>query len=90
MKFEDLLYGFMLSSGNDGANAIAVLVDGGIEPFVARMNARAQELGLEGTHYVNAHGYHDSEHYTTAQDLANLSRYAMRNETFRRIVAAPT
>ncbi len=89
MKFEDLLYGFMLSSGNDGANAIAVLVDGGIEPFVARMNARAQELGLEGTHYVNAHGYHDSEHYTTAQDLANLSRFAMQSEAFRRIVAAP-
>ena len=61
----------MLSSGNDGANAIAVLVGGSIEAFVSRMNARAAELGCEGTHYVNAHGYHDAEHYTTAQDLAN-------------------
>ena len=90
MSFEDLLYGFMLSSGNDGANAIAVLVSGSIEAFVGRMNARAAELGLEGTHYVNAHGYHDSGHYTTAQDLATLSREAMKNADFRRIVAAPT
>ena len=89
MSFSDLLYGFMLSSGNDGANAIAVLVDGGIEPFVARMNERAQALGCEGTHYVNAHGYHNSEHYTTAQDLATIAREAMKNPSFREIVAAP-
>ncbi len=90
LSFGDLLYGFMLSSGNDGANAIAVLTDGSIESFVAHMNARAAELGLEGTHYANAHGYHDADHYTTAQDLAVLSRYAMGNADFRRIVATPT
>lgn len=89
MSFSDLLYGFMLSSGNDGANAIAVLVDGGIDPFVDRMNARAAELGCEGTHFVNVHGYHDAMHYTTAQDLAILSCEAMKNPEFRRIVAAP-
>ena len=88
--FRDLLYGFMLSSGNDGANAIAVLVDDTLDDFVNHMNARAAELGCEGTHYINAHGYHDAEHYTTAQDLATISRFAMQNETFRAIVATPT
>ncbi len=89
MTWRDLLYSFMLSSGNDGANAVAVLVDGGIEPFVDHMNARAAELGLEGTHFVNAHGYHDPNHYSTAQDLATLARAAMENETFRDVVAQP-
>ncbi|MBR6219233.1 MAG: D-alanyl-D-alanine carboxypeptidase [Clostridia bacterium] len=89
-SFEDLLYGFMLSSGNDGANAIAILTDGSIEAFVARMNARAQQLGCEGTHYVNAHGYHDAQHYTTAKDLAVIACEAMKNPVFRKIVAAPT
>lgn len=89
MSWRDLLYSFMLSSGNDGANAVAVRVDGSIEAFVEHMNARAAELGLEGTHYVNAHGYHDANHYTTAQDLATLARYAMENETFRDVVKQP-
>ena len=90
MSFRDLLYSFMATSGNDGANAVAVLVDGSIEAFVEHMNARAEELGMTGTHFVNAHGYHDSDHYTTAEDLATLSRYAMENETFRDAVAQPT
>lgn len=89
VSFADLLYGFMLSSGNDGANAVAVLVDGSIEAFVERMNRRAAEIGCEGTHYVNAHGYHDSQHYTTAQDLALIALEAMKNPDFRKIVAAP-
>jgi len=89
MSFRDLLYSFMLTSGNDGANAVAVLVDGSLDAFVSHMNARAQELGLEGTHYVNAHGYHDTAHYTTAQDLASLARVAMENEIFRDVVAQP-
>ena len=90
MSFADLLYGFMLSSGNDGANAVAVLVDGSIEALVEHMNRRAAEIGCEGTHYVNAHGYHNAEHYTTAQDLALISLEAMKNPDFRDIVAAPT
>ena len=89
LTFRDLLYGFMLNSGNDGANAIAVLVDGSISKFVERMNARARKLGCEDTHFKNAHGYHNSEHYTTAQDLAKMTRAAMKDETFRDIVAAP-
>ncbi len=89
ISWKDLLYSFMLSSGNDGANAIAVLTAGSIPTFVERMNARAAELGMESTHYANAHGLHDPEHYTTAQDLAVLARAAMRNDVFRDIVAQP-
>ena len=87
MSFADLLYGFMMRSGNDGANAIAVLVSGSIDAFVARMNARAAELGCANTHFVNAHGYHDENHYSTALDLARIARAAMENEAFRKIVA---
>lgn len=87
MTFGDLLYGTMLKSGNDGANAIAVLVAGSIPAFVEKMNARAQEIGCTGTHYVNAHGLHDDNHYTTARDLALIAQTAMHNETFRKIVA---
>ena len=88
MTWEDLLYGFMLRSGNDASNAIAVLVSGTIPAFVSQMNLRAMQLGCEGTHFVNAHGYHDQDHYTTAQDLARISIHAMQNEAFRRIVGA--
>ena len=89
MTWSDLLYSFMLMSGNDGSNAIAVLTAGSIDAFVQRMNQKAAELQCEGTQYTNAHGYHDENHYTTAQDLARISFYAMQNETFRQIVASP-
>ena len=89
MTFGDLLYGFMLASGNDAANAIAVLVAGSTEAFVDRMNDRARQLGCEGTHFVNAHGYHDSEHYTTAMDLARMTQAALRIDMFRQITACP-
>lgn len=88
MSFRDLLYGLMLRSGNDGAIAIAVLVSGSMESFAARMNQRAQELGCLDTYFVNSHGYHDPNHYTTAADLARMTREAMKNETFRTICAA--
>ena len=87
MTFADLLYGTMLKSGNDGANAIAVPVSGSISSFVEKMNARAQEIGCTGTHFVNAHGLHDDNHYTTAHDLALIAQTAMQNSTFRAIVS---
>ena len=89
ITWRDLLGGLMLRSGNDAANAIAVLTSGSIDAFVARMNEKAAELNCEGTHFVNAHGYHDSDHYTTAQDLGRMALYAMRSEDFRQIVALP-
>lgn len=85
LPFRDLLYGLMIRSGNDAANAIATLTAGSVNDFVERMNEKAQELGLEGTHYVNPHGYHDEDHYTTAADMAALTRYALQNESFREV-----
>jgi len=89
LSFRDLLYGFMLSSGNDGANAVAVLVAGSLEAFVTRMNERASQLGCRNTHFANAHGYHDDAHYTTAEDLALITQEAMKSDLFRTIVTCP-
>ena len=86
MPFLDLLYGMMIRSGNDAANAVAELCAGSVDAFVARMNARARELGMTGTHLVNPHGYHDPEHYTTARDLAILARQGLTDPTFCQIV----
>lgn len=85
MTFGDLLLGVSINSGNDGSNAVAVLVSGTVDNFVKRMNARAEELGCEGTHFSNAHGYTQDNHYTTAYDLALITKTAMQNDEFRRI-----
>lgn len=85
--FGDLLYGLMLHSGNDAANAIAVLVSGSVPAFVQRMNERAAELGCIGTHFTNAHGYHDDNHYSTAFDLALITREALKHDSVRQIVS---
>ena len=86
MTFGDLLKGFQVHSGNDGGLAIAVLVAGSVDNFVARMNQRAQELGLSATQYKNPHGYTEDGHYTTAHDLAMLTRYCMQIPQFRELV----
>lgn len=83
---EDLLYGCIMRSGNDAALAIAEHISGSEGAFVDLMNRMAQEMGMTGTHYMNAHGLHNENHYTTARDLATLARYAMQNETFAEIV----
>ncbi len=88
MTFRDLLYGFMLTSGNDGANAIAVLVSGNVDAFVEKMNKRAKELGCEDTHFANPHGYHDPQHYSTALDLARIASEGVKLDAFRRITSA--
>ena len=90
MTFRDLLYGFMLTSGNDGANAVAVLCSGSVETFVDRMNQRAQELGCEDTHFANPHGYHDENHWSTALDLARIASAAVKLDAFRKITSAPS
>ena len=69
MTVQYLLEGLMVESGNDAAQALAVIVCGDVPTFVERMNNKAEELGLSGTHYMNVHGLHDEEHYTTAADL---------------------
>lgn len=84
----DLLYGILLPSGNDAANAAAVSVGGSIPAFVKMMNEKAQALGLSNTHFVTPSGLDADGHYTTARDLAALAAYAMKNETFREIVSS--
>ncbi len=83
----ELLYGLLLASGNDAAEALAIAVDGGIEPFAARLNALAARLGLTGTRFVNPHGLEAPGHVSTARDMALLARYAMSLPDFRAIVA---
>lgn len=87
---QDLLYGLMLKSGNDAAVAIAETVGGNIEGYANMMNDKARQLGLENTHFVTPHGLDNPEHYTTAYELAKLTDYALKNETFAKIVNTKT
>ena len=90
LTLRDLLYYLMVVSSNEAANVIAEYVAGSIPSFVNSMNKTAEEIGCTGTHFANAHGLHDPNHYTTARDLSIITRKALANETFREIIAAPT
>lgn len=90
IRIIDLLYGMMLLSGNDAAATLAIHFGGSLEGFADLMNAKARELGLSNTHFVNPHGIHEDDHYTTAADLAKLSQAAMQNELFRKVVSTPS
>ena len=85
INFRDLLYATMVRSGNEGANLIAETVGGSIEGFVALMNNYVDSLGLVNTHFENPNGLHNGNHYTSARDLATITREAMQDETFRDI-----
>jgi D-alanyl-D-alanine carboxypeptidase (penicillin-binding protein 5/6) len=82
----DLLYGLMLPSGNDAALAIGRHISGSDTAFVAQMNALVARLGLKDTNFINPHGLGGTEHYTSAYDLAILSRYGMTLPGFYEIV----
>ena len=82
----DLLLGAMLPSANDAAVACAETVSGSLEAFVERMNTRALELGMTGTNFVNPHGLHDDDHYSTARDMATLAVQVMGRAELRPIV----
>lgn len=83
---EQLLYALLLKSANDAAVALAKEVDGSIPAFADRMNAKAKELGAKNTNFVTPNGLHDDNHYTTAYDLAMITKGAMKNKEFRKIV----
>ncbi len=85
IKFIDLLYGLMLRSGNDAATAIAYLVAGGESEFANLMNETAKKAGATNSNFVNPHGLDNDNHYTTAEDLAKITAYALKNETFKEI-----
>lgn len=87
ITLEELIYGLMLRSGNDAAIAIAEMLGGTTKDFVRLMNDKAMELGAYNTRFVTPHGLDAIGHYTTAEDLAKLTAYAMNNKTFARIVS---
>ena len=86
VTINDLLYGLLLCSGNDAAIALAEFVGGNVEGFANLMNQKALDLGLNNTHFVTPHGLDNNEHYTTAHELALLTKYALENTTFCKIV----
>lgn len=90
VTLRDLVYGLMLVSGNDAAEAIAVHLGGSIDGFVDLMNQKAQSLGMTNTHFMNPHGVHDENHYTTARDMGKLAAYAIKNPAFVEIAKAVT
>lgn len=81
----DLCYGMMLPSGNDAANTAALLIGGSYEKFAQRMNRRAAEIGMKNSNFVTPSGLHDDNHYSTAYDMALLTREALKNELFSEI-----
>ncbi len=87
LTIEQLIYGMLVHSANDAANVLAIEMGGTLSNFAQMMNEKAAELGAQNSHFVNPHGFHDDDHYTTAKDLALISKYAMQNEKFREIVA---
>jgi hypothetical protein len=91
LSIRTLLVGLMLPSGNDAAEQLARSVAETPQQFIVWMNSlAADELGLTDTHFVNPHGLDANDHYSSAYDLAQLARRAMREATFRDIVATPS
>lgn len=86
IKMLDLLYGLMIRSGNDAANAVAELCSGSVEAFVAEMNTLARDLGMTNSHFCNPHGYHDANHFTTARDLSIAARRGLTDPLFCQVV----
>lgn len=85
LSVENCLYGLLLASANEVANALAEHVSGSTEEFAELMNERARELGAKNTHFANPNGLTDENHYTTCYDMAMISRAAIKNETFLKI-----
>jgi serine-type D-Ala-D-Ala carboxypeptidase (penicillin-binding protein 5/6) len=86
LTVRELLEATLVKSGNDAAETLAIHVGGSEEQFVKMMNDKARDLGLDDTHFENAHGLDATGHYTTADDLGALARYAMSKPLFRDIV----
>lgn len=88
ISVENLLKCLLICSGNDAANVLAEHIGGSLDSFATMMNTRAKELGAQNTHFVNANGLHDENHYSCAYDLAIFAKYAMDNfPEFRELVS---
>lgn len=81
----ELVYGMLIQSGNDAANAAAIVLGGSVEKFAKMMNDRAKELSMNSTHFVTPSGLDDEEHYSTAYDMALLACECIKNPEFRKI-----
>lgn len=88
MKAKDALYALLMSSCGDVAYAISEYVGGTTEEFVDKMNAKAVELGLSGTHFTNPVGLHDDDLYSTANDIAVMTQYAFKYDIFKKIISS--
>ena len=89
MSMENLLYCLMVESANDAGAVIAEYVAGSQDAFAEMMNRKAAQLGCTGTHFTNAHGLHDEEHYSTARDMAKILMAALEYSAFQEIYATP-
>ena len=87
---EDLLYALMLRSANDAAQALALAVAGSESAFARLMNERCLELGLKESNWLNPHGLHNEDHYSSAYDLAFITRAAMGIPMFNTLIKAPS
>lgn len=87
LSVESMLYAIALESDGVACIEIAKYIAGSEQAFVELMNQKAQELGLTGTHFVNPHGLHDNDHYTTVREMAAIMRYAMQNELCAKIMS---
>ena len=85
MTLRECLYGILVGSANEVANAVAEHIAGSIDAFADMMNEKAAELGCTNSHFVNPHGLHDENHYTTAHDLALIARAFFQNEQLAKI-----
>ena len=90
VSYKDLLYALLLRSACEAANIIAVNIGGSLQGFAEMMNLKAAQLGMENSHFTNAHGLFWEDHYTTANDLAILTRYAMSLPMFTEIACSET
>ena len=88
LTLEQLLYGLMLPSGNDAGAAIAIHMSGSIDAFADKMNEEAKHLGATDTHFMNPHGLHDEDHYTTAYDLYLIFNEALKYPEFRTVTGS--
>lgn len=88
VTWKDLLYGVMLPSGAECCLTFARQIAGSEGAFVDLMNKKAEELGMNDTHFSNATGLQDKKHYSTVRDIAVLLRYALENDTFRQVFTA--
>ena len=90
ISVESLLTALLVASANDAANVLGEYISGDIRSFVELMNQRASELGMMNTHFVNPHGFHDSEHFSSAYDILLVTKEALKHEKFREIVNIKT